>query len=98
MAKPTFDLYAGVSGLELAEESFDLGDGVVLSRTYAHLMAPFVMAFKRPAEHDQPHPGPWKSLGGGFAFDIDAARLGRRLAVALSRRALDIAIDRMARS
>lgn len=72
MAKPTFDLYAGLSGLELAEDSFDLGDGVVLSRTYAHLTAPFVMAFKKPAEYDQPHPGPWKSLGGGFAFDIDA--------------------------
>jgi len=72
MAKPTFDLYAGVSGLELTEASFDLGSGIVLSRTYAHLMAPFVMAFKRPTEYDQPHPGPWKSLGGGFAFDIEA--------------------------
>ncbi|MBA0395559.1 hypothetical protein D7U98_09080 [Stenotrophomonas maltophilia] len=72
VAKPTFDLYAGLSGLELGEDSFDLGDGVVLSRTYAHLTAPFVMAFKKPAEYDQPHPGPWKSLGGGFAFDIDA--------------------------
>lgn len=70
--KPAFDLYAGVCGLKLAEDSFDLGDGVILSRTYAHLMAPFTMAFKRPAEYDQPHPGPWKSLGGGFAFDIDA--------------------------
>ncbi|ARP82924.1 hypothetical protein CAL12_20300 [Bordetella genomosp. 8] len=72
MAKRTFDLYAGVSGLDLAQDFFDLGDGVFLSRTYAHLMAPFVMAFKRPPEYDQPHPGPWKPLGGGFAFDIDA--------------------------
>jgi hypothetical protein len=40
VAKPLFDLYAGVSGLELSEDVFDLGDGVVLSRTYAHLMAP----------------------------------------------------------
>lgn len=70
--KPSFDLYAGVSGLAMSENCFDLGDGVVLSRTYAHLMAPFTMAFKRPAEYHQPHPGPWKSLGGGFAFDIDA--------------------------
>ena len=72
MVKPTFDLYAGVSGLELAEDSFDLGDGVVLNRTYAHLTAPFVMAFQKPAEYDEPHPGPWKSLGGGFTFDINA--------------------------
>ncbi|MFZ5520672.1 MAG: hypothetical protein ACOZD0_05650 [Pseudomonadota bacterium] len=70
--KPRFDIYAGLSGLELTEESFDLGEGVTLSRTYAHLMAPFMMAFKKPAEYDQPHPGPWKSLGGGFYFDIDA--------------------------
>jgi hypothetical protein len=42
---PAFDLYAGVSGLEHSEDSFDLGDGVVLSRTYAHLMAPFTMEF-----------------------------------------------------
>lgn len=42
---PAFDLYAGVSGLELSEDSFDLGDGVIPSRTYAHLMAPFTMAF-----------------------------------------------------
>lgn len=70
--QPIFDLYAGVSGLELADHSFDLGSGVVLTRTYAHLMAPFMMAFKEPAEYDQPHPGPWKSLGGGFAFDIEA--------------------------
>ena len=72
MTKPTFDLYAGVSGLELAEDFFDLSGGVILSRTYAHLTAPFIMAFKKPAEYDQPHPGPWKSLGGGFVFDIDA--------------------------
>jgi hypothetical protein len=38
----------------------------------ADQVAPFTMAFKQPAEYDQPHPGPWKSLGGGFAFDIDA--------------------------
>jgi hypothetical protein len=33
MAKPTFDLYACISGLELAEDSFDRGDGVVLNLT-----------------------------------------------------------------
>jgi hypothetical protein len=70
--KPAFDLYAGVCGLELAQDYFDLGDGVTLSRTYAHLMAPFTMVFKKPADYDQHHRGSWKSLGGGFAFDIDA--------------------------
>jgi len=80
-ATPMFDMYCGFANLELAEDAYDLGSGMLLCKTYGHLMAPFTMAFKRPAEYDQPHPGPWKSLGGGFAFDIEAelkipARLG----------------------
>lgn len=42
---PTINLYAGVSGFEVPEDSFDLGDGVILSRTYAYLMVPPTMAF-----------------------------------------------------
>ena len=71
-AMPRFDIYAGLSGLELTPDTFDLGEGVTVSRTYAHLMAPFMMAFKEPVEHGQHHPGPWKSLGGGIAYDIEA--------------------------
>jgi len=40
------NLHAGLSGLDLQEPSFDLGCGLTLSKTYAHLMAPFLMAFK----------------------------------------------------
>ncbi len=69
---PTFDMFAGLSGLELEEESYDLGSGVTIRKTYGHLMAPFTMAFKRPAAYDEPHEGPWKSLGGGFYYDIEA--------------------------
>ena len=36
------DIHAGLSGLELEEESFDLGDGIIIRNTYAHLMAPFI--------------------------------------------------------
>jgi hypothetical protein len=63
------DLYGGLAGAPLPLESYDLGRGVTLSRTYAHLMAPFMMAFS-PAEPGQPHPPPWRAAKGGFGFDI----------------------------
>lgn len=68
------DLHAGLSGLELAEESFDLGDGLSLNKTYAHLMAPFIMAFK-PAPKGGHHPAPWKAASGGFSFDVNTELL-----------------------
>jgi hypothetical protein len=64
-------LHAGLSGIELHESSFDLGCGITLSKTYAHLMAPFMMAFK-PAPKGSYHPAPWKAAKGGFSFDISA--------------------------
>jgi hypothetical protein len=65
------DLHAGLSGLELAEDSLDLGEDILLKRTYAHQFAPFMLAFAKP-KAGQPHPGPWKAANGGFAFDITA--------------------------
>lgn len=65
------NLYAGLSGAELAVPEFELGRGVRLSRTYAHLMAPFLMAFK-PAPKGGHHPAPWKAASGGFSFDVEA--------------------------
>jgi hypothetical protein len=65
------DIHAGLSGIDLDESPIDLGRGIVLSKTYAHLMAPFLMAFK-PAPPGQPHPAPWKAASGGFSFDITA--------------------------
>lgn len=65
------NLHAGLSGLELQESSFDLGWGLRLSKTYAHLMAPFMMAFK-PAPKGSHHPTPWKAAQGGSSFDINA--------------------------
>jgi hypothetical protein len=64
-----FDLFGGLSGPPLPVDTYDLGRGVTISRTFAHLMAPFVMAFA-PAEPGQPHPAPWKPAKGGFGFDI----------------------------
>ena len=68
------NVHAGLSGLEFEEETFDLGEGVILTKTYAHLMAPFLMAFK-PAPPGGHHPVPWKAASGGFSFDLNAELL-----------------------
>jgi hypothetical protein len=62
-------VYAGISGVTLEPETFDLGEGIVLTRTYAHLMSPCLMAFAPPGPQGH-HPAPWKAAKGGFSFDI----------------------------
>jgi hypothetical protein len=42
-----------------------------IKKTYAYLMAPFMMAFK-PAPPGGLHPTPWKAARGGFEFAITA--------------------------
>jgi hypothetical protein len=64
-------LYTGLSGLELDGDNFDLGEGITLKKTYAHLMMPHVVAFKR-AEPGKAHPAPWKPAESGIGFDIEA--------------------------
>ena len=63
------DLYGGISGCELDIERFELGEGVILSKTFAHLTAPFLMAFAPPGPEGY-HPAPWSAAAGGFGFDI----------------------------
>ena len=63
------NIYAGISGLNLGVDEILLGEGMLLRKTYAHLTAPFIMAFK-PASPGKHHPGPWKTAQGGFGFDI----------------------------
>ena len=65
------DLYAGLSDLDLPEEQFDLGEGILLRKSYAHLMSPYIVA-SRPAEKGKFHPGPWRPAVGGDGFDITA--------------------------
>jgi hypothetical protein len=65
------DFWAGLSDAVFAAEHFELGQGVTIARTYAHFMAPFLMAFA-PAPPGQHHPGPWKPAKGGFDIDITA--------------------------
>ncbi len=42
------NLYGGFSECQLSVESFDLGEGIMLSQTFAHLTAPFIMTFAPP--------------------------------------------------
>lgn len=63
--------YAGLSGITLKSNTpLSIGEHVQLTPTYAHLMAPFLMAFARP-EPGKHHPAPWVAVSGGLSFDID---------------------------
>ncbi len=64
-------LFLGLTGLKLDFDQLEFGKGIVLRRTYAHLMAPYLMAFA-PAPLGKHHPGPLKPAGGGGGFDIVA--------------------------
>lgn len=70
MNPETDSLYGGVAGIRMQVERFELGHGVVLSNTFAHFMAPFLMAFGRP-EKGKPHPAPWSAVSDGIALDIE---------------------------
>ena len=68
-AKP-FDLekdaiFGGISGLTLPTDSYNLSPGMTVSKAYAHVIAPFLVAFSRPSKPSAPHPAPWSSLSGG---------------------------------
>jgi len=65
------DIHAGLAGTDMEQPEHDLGSGARLTKTYAHLMAPFVMAFK-PAPPGGHHPAPWKAASGGFSFEVQA--------------------------
>ena len=62
---------AGLSGIDLDFDVLELGRGLRIQKTYAHLMAPYMMAFT-PAPPGGHHPAPWKAARGGFGFDVTA--------------------------
>ncbi len=62
-------IYGGISNVTISVSEIDLGYGVSLRQTYAHLMSPFLMAFS-PAPEGGAHPPPWKAASGGDAYDI----------------------------
>jgi hypothetical protein len=61
--------FGGLSKVEMSDSEFDLGEGIFIRKTYAHLFAPFMIAFKPPGEN-KIHGAPWKAAKGGIAFDI----------------------------
>ena len=65
-------LFFGLHGLQLPESGFELGNGVVVRETYAHIFAPFMVAFAPPEEPTKHHPGPWSAASGGISYDISA--------------------------
>jgi hypothetical protein len=64
-------LHGGFAGIELPVDQFDFGEGIVMRRTFVHIMAPYMAAFA-PASRGEPHPAPWRAVAGGFGFDIFA--------------------------
>ena len=64
-------LFGGVAGAALGVPEFEVTKGLVLRQTYAHVMAPVTMAFKRPSAADRWHPAPWKPTRGGFFTDVE---------------------------
>ncbi len=68
----TANFYAGLAGLYLddGQEQYDLGDGLHLRHTYAHLMGSYTMAFEPPEAPGKHHPAPWKATTRHDGFDV----------------------------
>jgi hypothetical protein len=72
MPTQTPALFAGISGVELEiAEGYALGRGISLSPTYAHIFAPYMMAFSPPLQKGEAHPPPWKAVSGGLKYDVN---------------------------
>ena len=64
-------LFGGVAGAALGVDEFEICDGLVLRKTYAHVMSPYILAFRRSEHSGQHHPAPWKSARGGIWMDVE---------------------------
>ena len=64
-------LFGGLAGATLGVDEFEVCEGLILRQTYAHLMSPYILAFRRPERADQHHPGPWKTTREGVWLDIE---------------------------
>lgn len=63
------DVYVGLAGPPLEPEQVELGGGVRLERMFAHLIAPFLVAFSPPPTRGASHPAPWRAVN-EFGFDM----------------------------
>jgi len=68
---PDSDLYVGLAGIDLGGGTYCLGDGITVAPTYAHLFAPMLIHFERPAA-GRKFPSFIQSASGGFSYDIEA--------------------------
>lgn len=68
----TTDLYAGFTNLKLLPEweAYELGEGLVLRPTFAHLMSSHTMAFEPPEAPGKHHPAPWQATSQFESFDV----------------------------
>ena len=65
-------LFGGMAGATLNVDKFEICEGLVIRRTYAHVMSPYILAFRRPERAGQHHPGPWKpARGGHVGLDVE---------------------------
>lgn len=63
-------LHGGIAGAELGVDQFEFCEGFAARKTFAHVMAPYLMAFAKPEHKGAPHPAPWKAAHGGLGFNI----------------------------
>jgi len=63
-------LFGGICGVPLSVPDFTICDGLLIRQTFAHVMAPYLLAFAPPKKRGAPHPAPWKSARGGLGFDV----------------------------
>lgn len=66
------DICLGVSGIDLGDRVIELGHGIQLRTTFAHLFATDILAFERPATPTSFHPGPWQAISHKRGVDITA--------------------------
>jgi hypothetical protein len=74
MAQGTYDpnqtpLFACLTGFELPAETFELGRGLLLRRSYVDIFSTTMMAFSPPTTPSAHHPGPWVPVQAGFSFN-----------------------------
>ncbi|KVU74714.1 hypothetical protein WK73_15125 [Burkholderia ubonensis] len=68
----TADFYAGLTALQLPpdQDEYDLGHGLALRRTYAHLMSSYTVAVNPPEGPSKHHPAPWHATTRHDGFDV----------------------------
>ncbi|MBK5007320.1 hypothetical protein [Pseudomonas sp. S32] len=66
------DICLSISGIDLGDRVIELGHGIQLRTTFAHLFTTDILAFERPASPSSFHPGPWQAVSHKRGVDIQA--------------------------